>query len=357
VRRHKVKPNTILIVDDEENILKSLERLLEDEGYKMFFANSGDKGLEIIKREDIQMVISDHRMPGMNGLKFLSEIKKILPDTIRIMLTGYADVDIAVKAINEGEVYRFVTKPWNNNELLSTVKQGIEYYNLQKELERLNKLIQSQNTELKEWNFKLEQKVADQTKHIRDLFLDAIKSLAFALEAKDKYTEGHSRRVTEYSTSICEKMSLAKEHIEDIKLGSLLHDIGKIGIKESVLDKKEKLTKEEYDHIKTHVLIGEKILMPIIKNDTVIRIVRYHHERIDGSGYPDGLKGTVIPLEARIVAVADAYDALLSERPYRKATDSINAIKELKKYSGTHFDFEIVKIFTTCAASLNETLS
>lgn len=347
-----MKPNTILIVDDEENILKSLERLLENEGYRMFFANSGDKGLEIIKREDIQMVISDHRMPGMDGLKFLSEIKKISPDTIRIMLTGYADVDIAVKAINEGEVYRFVTKPWNNNELLSAVKQGIEYYNLQKELDRLNKLIQSQNIELKEWNFKLEQKVADQTKHIRDLFLDAIKSLAFALEAKDKYTEGHSRRVTEYATGICEKMSLAKEYIEDIKLGSLLHDIGKIGIKESVLDKKEKLTKEEYDHVKTHVLIGEKILTPIIKNETVIKIVRHHHEHIDGSGYPDGLRGKTIPLEARIVAVADAYDALLSERPYRKATDHIYAFKELRKFSDIHFDSGIVEILTTNGCSM-----
>ncbi|MBI2470862.1 MAG: response regulator [Planctomycetes bacterium] len=352
-----MKPNNILIVDDEENILNTLERLLEDEGYKLFFANSGNKGLEIIRREDIQLIISDHRMPGMDGLKFLNETKKISPDTIRVMLTGYADVETAIKAINEGEVYRFITKPWNNIELLNIIKQGVEYYNLQKELERLNKLIQSQNTQLKEWNFKLEQKVADQTKSIRDLFLDAITSLVFALEAKDKYLEGHSRRVTEYTTGICEKMYLSKEYTEDVKLGSLLHDIGKIGIRESILDKKKKLTKEEYDHIKTHVLIGERILTPIIKNETVIRIVRYHHERIDGSGYPDGLKGTVIPLEARIVAIADAYDALLSERPYRKATDSINAIKELRKYSGIQFDYEIVKIFTTCVASLNETLS
>ena len=347
-----MKPNTILIVDDEENILKSLERLLEDEGYKMFFANSGDNGLEIIKREDIQMVISDHRMPGMDGIKFLSEIKKILPDTIRIMLTGYADVDMAIKAINEGEVYRFITKPWNNNELLGAVKQGIEYYNLQRELDRLNKLIQSQNIELKEWNFKLEQKVADQTKHIRDLFLDAIKSLAFALEAKDKYTEGHSRRVAEYATDICKKMSFSKEYLEDIQLGSLLHDIGKIGIKEYVLDKKENLAKEEYDHIQTHVLIGERILTPIIKNETVIRVVRHHHEHIDGSGYPDGLKGKTIPLEARIVAVADTYDALLSGRPYRKATDNVNAIKELRKFSGTQFDTEIVEMLTTNGYSL-----
>lgn len=347
-----MKPNTMLIVDDEENILKTLERLLEDEGYRMFFADSGLKGLEIIKHEDIHLVISDHRMPGMDGIKFINEVKKISPDTIRIMLTGYADVGIAIKAINEGGVYRFITKPWNNVELLSAVKQGIEYHNLQKELGRLNKLIQLQNTELKEWNFKLEQKVADQTKHIRDLFLDAIKSLVFALEAKDKYTEGHARRATEYAAYICKKMSLSKEYTEDIILGSLLHDIGKIGIKESVLDKKEKLTKTDYDHIQTHVLIGERILTPIIKKETVIRVVRHHHEHIDGSGYPDGLKGKTIPLEARIVAVADAYDALLSGRPYRKATNNINAIKELRKFSGIHFDAEIVKILTTNGCSI-----
>ncbi|MBM4064209.1 MAG: response regulator [Planctomycetes bacterium] len=342
-----MKLNTILIVDDEENILNALERVLEDKGYKLFLADSGHKGLEIVRHEDIHLIVSDHRMPGMDGVKFLSEVKKISPDTIRIMLTGYADVDIAIKAINEGEVYRFITKPWNNIELLNAIKQGIEHYNLQKELDRLNKLIQAQNTELKEWNFKLEQKVAEQTKHIRNLFLDAIKSLAFALEAKDKYTEGHSRRVTEYATYICKKMSLQKEYTENIILGCMLHDIGKIGIKENILDKNGKLTKTEYEHIQTHVLIGERILTPIIKNETVIRIVRHHHERIDGSGYPDGLKGTAIPLEARIVAVADAYDALLSERPYRKATGNVNAIKELRKFSGTQFDPEIVEMLTT----------
>jgi response regulator RpfG family c-di-GMP phosphodiesterase len=347
-----MKPNTILIVDDEENILKTLERLMEDEGYRMFFADSGLKGLEIIKHEDIHLVISDQKMPGMDGIKFLYEVKKISPDTIRIMLTGFADVDIAIKAINEGEVYRFITKPWNNVELLNTVKQGIEYYNLQKKLDRLNKLIQSQNIELKEWNFKLEQKVADQTKNIRDLFLDAIKSLVFALEAKDKYTEGHARRATEYAAYICKKMSLSKEYTEDIILGSLLHDIGKIGIIESVLNKEKKLTKAEYDHIQTHVLIGERILTPIIKNKTVLKIVRHHHENIDGSGYPDGLKGTAIPLEARIVAVADTYDALLSGRSYRKSTDNVKVIKELRKFSGTQFDPEIVEILATNRYSL-----
>ena len=342
-----MNPNTILIVDDEGNILKTLERLMEDEGYRIFFADSGFKGLEIIKHEDIHLVISDQKMPGMDGIKFLYEVKKTSPDTIRIMLTGFADVNIAIQAINEGEVYRFITKPWNNVELLSTVKQGIEYYDLKMELGRLNKRIQSQNIELKEWNFKLEQKVADQTKNIRDLFLDSIKSLVFALEAKDKYTEGHARRATEYAAYICKKMSLLKEYTEDIILGSLLHDIGKIGITESILNKKKKLTKAEYDHIQTHVLIGERILTPIIKNETVLKIVRHHHENIDGSGYPDGLKGTAIPLEARIVAVADTYDALLSKRSYRKSTDNVKAIKELRKFSGTQFDPEIVEILST----------
>lgn len=343
--------NSILIVDDEENILNVLHRLLEDTGYRLFFADSGLKGLEIIRKEDIHLVISDQRMSGMDGIKFLKEVKKILPDTIRIMLTGYADVEIAIKAINEGEVYRFITKPWNNIELLSAIKQGTEYYNLQKELDRLNKLIQAQNLELKDWNFKLEQKVAEQTTHIRDLFLDAIKSLAFALEAKDKYTEGHSRRVTEYATCICEKMSLSKEFTENIKLGGLLHDIGKIGIKEPILNKKGKLLKEEYDHIKSHVIIGERILTPIIKNEPVIRIVRHHHEHIDGSGYPDGLKDNAIPLEAKIVAVADAYDALLSERPYRGATNKTQAIKELVKFSNIHFDAKIVETLATNGCS------
>ena len=347
--------NTILIVDDDkENILKTLERLMENEGYKIFLAENGLNGLEIIKREDIHLVISDHRMPNMDGTKFLQEVKKILPDTIRIMLTGHADLEVAIKAINEGEVYRFITKPWNNVELLSTIKQGVEYYNLQKELDRLNKLIQLQNRELKEWNSRLEQKVAEQTKQIRDLFLDAIKSLIFALEAKDKYTEGHSRRVTEYATYICEKMSLQNENTEDIKLASLLHDIGKIGVKESILDKQGKLTGDEYEHIKTHVVICERILAPIIKKESVIQIVMHHHEHVDGSGYPNGLKDTAIPLGARIVAVADAYDALLSERPYRKALSKEGARAELVKFSGIYFDPEIVNILVAEGCNLGQ---
>ncbi len=341
-----MKQNTILIVDDEENILNSLGRLLDDLGCTVFFADAGNKGLEIIKDEDIHMVISDYRMPGMDGIKFLDEAKKISPETIRIMLTGYADIDLAIKAINDGEVYRFITKPWNNIELLVTVNQGLEYFNMQRELGRLNKLIQSQNETLKEWNSKLEQKVAEQTKYIQDFFLDAIKSLVFALEVKDKYTEGHSRRVAEYATYICQKMSLPKAFIEDVKLGSLLHDIGKIGIKESILGKKDGLTKEEFEHIKTHPSIGERILTPIIKNSTVINTIKYHHEHLDGSGYPDGLKGAAIPLEARIVAVADAYDALLSERPYRNARDPLSARKELVKHADIQFDAKVVEIIT-----------
>jgi len=347
--------NTILIVDDDkENILKTLERLLENEGYKIFFAENGLYGLEIIKREDIHLVISDYKMPNMDGTKFLQEVKQLLPDTIRIMLTGHADLEVAIKAINEGEVYRFITKPWNNIELLGTIKQGVEYYNLQRELDRLNKLIQLQNRELKDWNYKLEQKVAEQTKQIRDLFLDAIKSLVFALEAKDKYTEGHSRRVTESATYICEKMSLQNEYTEDIKLASLLHDIGKIGVKESILDKQGKLTGDEYEHIKTHVVICERILAPIIKKESVIQIVMHHHEHVDGSGYPNGLKNTAIPLGARIVAVADAYDALLSERPYRKALSKEDACAELVKFSGIYFDPEIVKILVAEGCNLGQ---
>ncbi|MBW7942155.1 MAG: HD-GYP domain-containing protein, partial [Candidatus Kuenenia stuttgartiensis] len=192
-----------------------------------------------------------------------------------------------------------------------------------------------------------EQKVSEQTKYIQDFFLESIKSLVVALEVKDKYTEGHSRRVSEYATYICRKMSLPEAFIEDVKLGSLLHDIGKIGIKESILGKNTGLTKEEYEHIKTHPSIGERILTPIIKNSTVINIIRYHHEHLDGNGYPDGLKGAVIPLEARIVAVADAHDALLSERPYRKARDPLSAKKELVKCADIQFDSKVVEILTS----------
>jgi putative two-component system response regulator len=199
--------------------------------------------------------------------------------------------------------------------------------------------------ENKEYQLHLEDKVKEQTEKIHNAFLNSITSLAFALEARDKYTSGHSQRVSKIAMLVCRRLGLTREYTERVTLAGLVHDIGKIGIKESILMKKDRLSDDEYTHIKAHSVIGEHILRPAIDDEEILGIVRHHHERYNGTGYPDGLAGKNIPLGARILAVADIYDAMTSDRPYRQALQPRVAIAELKEQSGVAFDPRVVDAF------------
>ena len=191
----------------------------------------------------------------------------------------------------------------------------------------------------------LKQKVEKQANKIRESFLNALTALAYALEAKDKYTSGHSQRVAEISVAIAREMGLSRQDINKIRLAGLIHDIGKIGVRASVLNKPGRLNDDEYQHIKTHSEIGEHILTPIVEDEQILKTVRHHHERYDGTGYPDGLSGEQIPLGAKILAVADAYDAITSERPYRKAMSIQSACHEIELCKGSQFDPEVADTF------------
>jgi putative two-component system response regulator len=317
------KQGVILLVDDEEMIRRLLSQKLSPEGYRCEQAANVKQALEKLKEHPIDLVILDIRMPGKSGVELLSEIKAKYPDTAVIMATAIDDAAVAIKCMKAG-AYDYVTKPFNLDEVSFSVRRALEKRRL--ELEN------------RDYQQHLEEKVAEQAQKIRASFFNAITALAYALEAKDVYTSGHSQRVTEISVAIAEHLGLPKESIEKIRLAGLVHDIGKIGVRESVLNKPGSLSDNEFKHVRLHSQAGERILKPIVDDEEILKAVRHHHERYDGTGYPDGLKGEQIPQLARIIAVADTFDAMTSERPYRKALTEEAACAEVERCRGTQFD-------------------
>ena len=337
----------ILIVDDEVRVREILSRKLADEGYHCLTAPNGNNALKLLKTDQVDLVLLDIMMPGKSGTKVLKEIKAKYPDTAVIMVTAIADVQTAIGLMKVG-AYDYMIKPVELNVLLVSLDRALEKRRL---------LIENRDYQLH-----LEQKVKEQTKKIRQSFLNSITSLAYALEAKDKYTRGHSQRVTEIAVAVARELALPKCMTEKIRLAGLLHDVGKIGVSESILNKPGKLTSEEFEQVKSHCEIGERILSPMVEDKEILEMVRHHHERYDGSGYPDGLSGGQITKEASIMAaaevcdsilspgamalaVADAYDAMTSDRPYRPAMTPEAACAELKKGKGKQFDPVIVNTF------------
>ncbi|MFC2059938.1 HD domain-containing phosphohydrolase [Chloroflexota bacterium] len=321
---------TILIVDDEVIIRKLLLRRLSSEGYQCHEAGSADQALDELARNPIQLVILDIKMPGRSGVELLPEIRDTYPDTAIIMATGLSDAGVAVGCMRQG-AYDYIAKPFNLEDVILSVGRALE----KKRLEHENKDYQQH----------LEQRVEEQARRIRASFLNSISSLAYALEARDKYTSGHSERVAEVAVIIAKELDIPSEDIEKVRLAGLIHDIGKIGVREAILNKIEALTKWEFEHIKYHCEIGEHILTPIVEDEEILKMVRHHHERYDGTGYPDGLKAEQIPLGSRILAVADTYDAIISERPYRTERSTANARAEIESNKGTQFDPEVVQAF------------
>jgi putative nucleotidyltransferase with HDIG domain len=280
-----------------------------------------------------------------------------------MMLTGYTDMTIAVEAINKGEIFRLITKPWNDDELKATLRQAFDHYDLKAEIKRLNQVTREQNFKLQDMNKNLEEKVRERTKQLdgkntelRTAYIQTIRALAEAIDAKDAYTRGHSERVAVYSSRISRQMGLRRELIERTYFAGLLHDVGKIGIPDAIITKPDRLNQEEYEEIKRHPEIGAKILEPVEFLASVVPCVRHHHEWYDGctSGYPHRLAGDQIPLPSRIIVVADTVEAMTSDRPYRKAMPIEAVVAELHKYSGTQFDPVVVDAFLKLLESEGE---
>src|SRR6266851_3297100 len=315
-----------LVVDDEPRLRRVLVRLLENEGFSCAEAGSG------VEAQPVPLVISDLRMPEMDGVTLLREIVVRWPDTAVIMVTAVAEVESAVACLQLGAL-DYVAKPFHLDEVRARVRQALDK----------RRLI----LENKSYQQDLEARVTVQARRIEEIFLEGVHALVEALEAKDAYTRGHSRRVAFYASAIARRLALDPEAIDTIGLGGELHDIGKIGVSEEVLHKGKKLTDAEYRHVMEHPVIGYHILGPLLRDvPGALGIVRSHHERLDGKGLPDGLKGDTIPFEARIVSVADAFDAMTSVRPYRPSLSVADALTEMERMKRVQFDPMAVDAFT-----------
>ena len=325
---HSAAPHC-LVVDDEPRLRQVLAHLMKNDGFTCLEAGNGEEALVQLQEHPITLVMSDLRMPKMDGLELLRQVRARWPDVAVVMITAVADVEVAVSCLAIGAM-DYLTKPFYLEEVRARVAQAME-----------NRRLVIENRGYQE---SLQEKVAVQARRLEELFMASIQALAEVLELKDPYTRGHSVRVSDYSAVIARELGVDGEMLRQIELGGHVHDIGKIGVREEVLNKPGKLTDAEYQHIMTHPVVGWRILAPLLAETPVsLNNVRSHHERLDGPGVPDHLAGTNIPLEARIAAAADAFDAMTSDRPYRPDGLSVeDAIRDLVRCSGTQFDPEVI---------------
>lgn len=305
----------VLFVDDDAQLVKSFKRRFKGE-FNIEVALSGQEGLEVLASQGpFGVVVSDYRMPVMDGIEFLSQVSKIAPDTVRIILTGHADLNTAIKAVNEGHVFRFLTKPHPPEDLAQAVREGLRYYQLiagERELKALKK-----------W---------------REIIEAMVAAFVTLVETRDPYTAGHQQKVARLSSKIAEEMGLPKDQAEAIRLAATIHDIGKMYVPAEFLNRPGKLTEIELSIIRLHPRVGYDILRPIAFEHPIPEIVWQHHERLDGSGYPQGLAGENILLEARIIAVADVVEAISAHRPYRPSLGLERAFEEIEKNGNVLYD-------------------
>lgn len=316
----------LLIVDDEPANLRLLERLFRRD-FQVITAASGAEALLVLEQQDVALIITDQRMPGMTGIELLKRTASLRPHMVRIILTGYTDIEALVEAINCGQVYRYVTKPWNNDDLRQMVARAVEHYETNKsrhELARTN------------------QRLVSRMKAMTRGFARAI---AEALDAKDEYAHGHARRVCGYALAIGRRMGLTDAALEHLSLAAFLHDIGYIGVPDHILLKPGALSAEERAVMRLHPKRGARMLTGIVDMEEVAAAVLHHHEHFDGTGYPNALRDEQIPLLSRIIMVVDAYDAMTSQRPFRATRTHQEALALLATGAGAQFDPEIVSAF------------
>jgi len=350
-------PVRLLLVDDEAAILASLKRLFRPHGYAILTATSGQIGLEILEKEPVDLVISDMRMPEMDGAQFLEQVAGRWPETKRILLTGYSDTAATIAAINLGKIWRYVAKPWNAEEIVLIVQQALAHRRLLQENARLLLLTQEQNEQLKALNTSLEQKVVERTVELskalqalqevhgqlRQGFVDTVRLFSSLVELRGGKLAGHSRRVADTARHLARHLGSSEADQQDVLLAALLHDIGKIGLPDDLLNAPfNTLTPQGKIEVMRHPAKGQEVLMGVKQLANAARLIRHHHEWMDGSGYPDQLIGTAIPLGARILAVANDYDALQMGALTQHHHTPSEARKYIVKESGRRYDPEIV---------------
>ena len=317
----------IIGVDDEEGILDSLRVLLEDTSYEFVGITNPVEAIERVRKEHFDLMLLDFMMTPLHGDEVVEEIRKFNKELYILLITGHKDLAPPLETIKRLDIQGYCEKSDKFDQLLLLIESAIKSVKQMDEIKRIN------------------EKLEDSKEQLEQAYLDMVQTLRYTVEAKDSYTRGHSDRVSEYSVLIGEKLGLPAEQIKTLRIGGLFHDIGKIGIPDSILLKPAKLTDEEYSQIKNHPSIGAHILGSAAIFQDIIPIVKHHHERYDGNGYPSKLKGEEIPYLARIAAVADTFDAMTSRRSYRGPIEVEHVKEEIKRCEGTQFDPQIAEVF------------
>ena len=321
----------ILCVDDEPNVLSALRRMFSLEGCEISTADSGAAALEQLAAQNFDVIISDMQMPSMNGAQLLQQVRQQWPQTMRILLTGTADLANAVAAINDGEIYRYIAKPWNDDELLGVVKSAVELASLAKERERLTALIQEQNKAL-------EEKVQVRTASLRQAYTASIKAFSGLLGLRSAKMLDHSKRVASTAMKMAQLAGLDHAMAQDVFIAGLLHDLGKIGLSDRVLNTYiDNLPQSDFVLLESHAEMGATCLKGLEGMDTVSQMIRSHHENFDGSGYPDRLSGDAIPVGARYLAVIEVYEELMSGDYDGKPCTHATAMRTIISNRGTLF--------------------
>lgn len=344
---------TLLAVDDEPNILAALRRLLRATGWRILTAGHAEEALVLLATDPIDAVLSDMRMPGMDGVQLLERVSRGWPRTARLLLTGQADLHSTIAAINRGRLHRYISKPWNDDELVLTLRQVAQGQLLEAEKQVLERLTQQQNNELKALNAGLEARVALRTEELaaangrlKSNYLTSIKAFTALIELRGSAQVGHARQVTDLTRRIAQAMTLDVNAAHDLPIAALLHDIGHIGLSDALLARPvHRLDRDELRRYWLHPVLGEQALLASDDMQGVAPLIRAHHERWDGQGFPDGLRGAAIPLGARILAVADAFEDLRSGRIDGQALSPLDARRAVLAGRGTQFDPTVVDAF------------
>lgn len=354
-------PPRLLLVDDEPNILTSLRRLLRAEGYAIRTAEGGMQGLELLGQEPADVIVSDMRMPQMNGAEFLKQARERWPDSIRILLTGFADMASTISAVNEGGIHAYLNKPWDDAQLLHVVRGAVERKRLVDERNALLALTARQNEELTFLNEGLEDAVRARTaelkqsltflelgnKKLKETFLATLGVFSNLVELRHPQLDGHGKRVADLARKVARRLGLREQEINDITVAGLLHDIGMIGWTDDMINKPFNVafTIDERQLAMKHPAIAEKTLVELENMRSAARIIRHHHERFNGQGYPDGLSGLDIPIGARILAMADDYDELQLGAHTQRRRSPLEAAGMIKDGSGNRYDPAVVGVF------------
>ncbi|QGZ42027.1 response regulator RpfG family c-di-GMP phosphodiesterase [Pseudoduganella flava] len=329
---------TLLCVDDEQNILSALRRLFRGKGYRVLTADSGAAGLQVLEQESVDLVISDMRMPEMDGARFLQQVRERWPDTLRLLLTGYSDIHSIMEAINRGEIYRYITKPWDDNDIQLVVRQALEQRALEQERQRLELLAQRQQA--------ANDAQAAANRRLKQNFITTIKILSSIAELRGTNLTGQSRQMADLARKIATQMQMDSKEAQDVFVAALLHDIGKIGFSDDLL--KTPLTLMNgtaLGQYRKHPITAEQLLMPLEDLRGSAAILRAQLERFDGKGFPDGLSGFAIPLGARILALVADYYNLQQGGMVQRHLREPEARSLILDGSGTRYDPAVVTAF------------